>query len=215
MANVTSGDLGIVWRDYKTDVKTYTRSCGICRRFSEEECRPPLGNTLFRTIQCVQPFSHISIDPLGPLQVVTIGSWTKKVYPLVMVCLNSGACHMELLEGMEARDVYLALSRLETRFNIHIIQIYSDIGTQLAAAILGEKKSFYQERLGRLWAITNNTLYSQFRNVAERKISMLKKIMKQILSGLPGPQRVCVDRDILAAAMLRATSAVNNIPYLE
>ena len=39
--------------------------------------------------------------------------------------------------------------------------------------------------------------------------------MKQILSGLPGPQRVCVDRDILAAAMLRATSAVNNIPYLE
>ena len=44
---------------------------------------------------------------------------------------------------------------------------------------------------------------------------MLKKIMKQILSGLPGPQRVCVDRDILAAAMLRATNTVNNIPYLE
>ena len=78
-----------------------------------------------------------------------------------------------------------------------------------------EKKSFYQEKLGRLWAVTNNTPYSQFRNVAERKISMLKKIMKQILSGLPGPQRVCVDRDILAAAMLRATSAVNSIPYLE
>ena len=125
---------------------------------------------------------------------------------------------MELLEGMEARDVYLTLSRLETRFNIHIIQIiqiFSDSGTQLAAAILGEKKSFYQERLGRLWAVTNNTPYSQFRNVAERKISMLKKIMKQVLSGLPGPQRVCMDRDILAAAMLRASSVVNNIPYLE
>ena len=125
---------------------------------------------------------------------------------------------MELLEGMEARDVYLTLSRLETRFNIHIIQIiqiFSDSGTQLAAAILGEKKSFYQETLGRLWAVTNNTPYSQFRNVAERKISMLKKIMKQVLSGLPGPQRVCVDRDILAAAMLRASSVVNNIPYLE
>ena len=56
-----------------------------------------------------------------------------------MVCLNSGASHMELLEGLE--DIYLALSRLETRFNIHIIQIYSDSGTQLAAAILGEKHS--------------------------------------------------------------------------
>ena len=39
--------------------------------------------------------------------------------------------------------------------------------------------------------------------------------MKQILSGLSGPQRVNVDRDILAAAMLRATNTVNNIPYLE
>ena len=109
-----------------------------------------------------------------------------------MVCLNSGACHMELLEGMEARDIYLALSRLETWFNIHIIQIYSDSRT----AILGEKKSFYQERLGRLWVITNNTPYSQYRNMAERKISMLRKITKQILSGLPGPQRVCVDRHL-------------------
>ena len=62
--------------------------------------------------------------------------------------------------------------------------------------------------------MTNNTPYSQFRNVAERKISMLKKIMKQVLFGLPGPQRVCVERDILAATMLRASSAVNNIPYI-
>ena len=136
MVNVTSWELGVVWRDYKTDVKTYIRSCGICRRFSEEKCCPPLGNNLFRTVQCVQPFSQISIDPLGPLHAVTIGSRTKKVYPLVMMCLNSGASHMELLEGIEARNIYIALSRLETRFNIHIIQIYSDSGTQLAAAIL-------------------------------------------------------------------------------
>ena len=73
---------------------------------------------------------------MGPLQVVTIGSRTKNVYPLVMVCLNSGASHMEPLEGMEARDIYIALSRQETRFNINMIQIYSDSGTQLAAAIL-------------------------------------------------------------------------------
>ena len=59
MANVTLGELGAVWRDYKTEVKTYTRACSICRRFSEEKCRPFLGNTLVRTSQCVQPFSHI------------------------------------------------------------------------------------------------------------------------------------------------------------
>ena len=44
---------------------------------------------------------------------------------------------------------------------------------------------------------------------------MLKRTMKQLPSGLPGPQRVCVDRGILAAAMLRATNTVNKIPYLE
>ena len=66
-----------------------------------------------------------------------------------------------------------------------------------------------------LWAVTNNIPYSQFRNVAERKVSMLKRTMKQLPSGLPGPQWVCVDRDILVAAMLRATNTVNNIPYLD
>ena len=64
------------------------------------------------------------------------------------------------------------------------------------------------EKLARLWALTNNTPYSQFRNVAERKI------IKQVKSGLPGPQRVPINRDILAAVILPATNTVNNIPYL-
>ena len=80
------------------------------------------------------------------------------------------------------------LTRLETSFNNH-----TNLWIQLAAAIIGERRNFYQERLAMLWAVTNNIPYSQFRNVAERKVSMLKRTMKQLPSGLPGPQRVCVD----------------------
>ena len=61
--------------------------------------------------------------------------------------------------------------------------------------------------------MTNNTPYSQFRNVVERKVSMLKKIMKQVICRMPGPTRVSIPRDLLATACLAATSMVNNIPY--
>lgn len=44
---------------------------------------------------------------------------------------------------------------------------------------------------------------------------MMKKVMKQVISGLQGPQQVCIEREILAAAMLRATNTVNNVPNLD
>ena len=37
------------------------------------------------------------------------------------------------MEGLEAKDVYLALTRLELRYGIKIIQIFNDSGTQLSA----------------------------------------------------------------------------------
>ena len=42
---------------------------------------------------------------------------------------------------------------------------------------------------------------------------MLKKIMKQVVSGMPGPNRVSIPRDLLATAILTATRMMNNIPY--
>ena len=67
-----------------------------------------MGDTLFRTVPCIQPFLHTSLDPLGPFQVILRGSQTKKIYPIVFLCLNSGASHIELIEGLAVRDIYLA-----------------------------------------------------------------------------------------------------------
>ena len=72
-----------------------------------------MGDTLFSPLH--PTISHTSLDPLGPLQVILRGSKTKKIYPLVFLCLNSGASHIELIKGLEARNIYLAVTRLEMR----------------------------------------------------------------------------------------------------
>ena len=77
----------------------------------------------------------------------------------MILCLSSGASHIELLEGLEAKDVYLALTRLELRFGTKIIQMFSDSGTQLSPSLLGEKKGVFQQKLEKLWAVSNNTPY--------------------------------------------------------
>ena len=33
LANVISGELGVIWEKCKTDVQTFKRLCGICRKF--------------------------------------------------------------------------------------------------------------------------------------------------------------------------------------
>ena len=64
-----------------------------------------------------------------------------------------------------------------------------------------------------LWVVYNNLGYSQFRNLAERKISTLKRLIRQGIFGIPGPQQEAVDRSILETAIQGATNMLNNTPY--
>ena len=208
------GEMSLTWKTQSKDVKNFIQTCGICLRFRKIKCRPPLGQTLFRTHRCVQPFTHISVDPLGSIRVQGKGTQTAKIYPLVAVCLTSGASHIEILHGLEARDIYLALLRLQYRYNVRIHQIFSDKGSQLAGRILGQKRTFYQQSLQKLWGVFNNTGHAQFRNIAEMKIKLLKKLIRQGIFGLPGPQQEPVDRSVVDTAIMGATNMVNNTHLL-
>ena len=115
--------------------------------------------------------------------------------------------------GLEAKDVYLGILRLQYRYNTKVSQIFSDRGSQIAAKILGRRRNYYQKSLRRLWGVHNNLGYSQFRNIAERKISTLKQLIRQGIFGIPGPQQETVDRSILETAIQGAISMVNNVPY--
>ena len=116
---------------------------------------------------------------------------------------------------MEARDIYLSLLRLQYRYNTVVTQLFSDGGTNLKAKLLGSRKGFYQEKLESLWGVFNNTPYSQHRNLVERKVSMLKRMIKEGVFGMPGKQAEAVDRSMLETTILAATNMVNNTPYME
>jgi hypothetical protein len=72
-----------------------------------------------------RPFLHVSLDPLGAVRVTGSGMHSQRIYPLILCCINSGAVHMESMSGLEAGDVYLAILRVQYRYNIRITQIFS------------------------------------------------------------------------------------------
>ena len=83
------------------------------------------------------------------------------------------------------------------------------------AKLLGKKRNYYQDQLDQLWGIHNNIPYSQHRNLVERKISNLKRLIREGIFGTPGPQSEAIDRSILDTTIAAATNMMNNTPYLE
>lgn len=96
-------------------------NCGIYLRFKRNHCRPALGNTIFRVDIDLTPFRHVSIDLLGMIRVRGTGNQTQRIFPLIMCCLSSGGVHAELMGGLEAKDIYLALLRLQYRYHVKVI----------------------------------------------------------------------------------------------
>ena len=194
----------------KQRCEAFFSGCGICLRFKKNYCRPPLGNTIYRVDIDLKPFKHVSIDPLGMIRVKGSGNQTQRVYPLIMCCLSSGGVHAEL---MEAKDIYLALLRLQYRYHVRVTQIFSDKGSQIAGKLLGKTQNFYVRKLSVLWSVYNNVGHSQFRNLVERKIQTLKKMIKQGIFGTSGPQTESADRSLLETAISGAVSMINCVPY--
>ena len=150
-----------------------------------------IGNSKVRCYKAYQPFSHVSVDPLGYVKI-KIGRKIYKNFPFIVVDVNLGCIDMEILQSLEATEVYLALSRIEFKHGTKLIQVFSDLGTQLNAKLLGEKSSCYSKERSYFLKIFNNTAYSQFRNFCERKVQMAKKIFKNALQGNMKPQERCI-----------------------
>ena len=96
-----------------------------------DQSKTSFGAQLVRVAISIKPFQYVSLDPLGHIRVMTHGSSTQKMYPLIMVDIDNGATHFELMTSLEAKEVYLALNRLQYRYNTKVMQVYSDGGTQL------------------------------------------------------------------------------------
>ena len=213
---ISSGGLGVTWLGKKRDVKKYVDTCGICnKQRTSTRSRPFMGPALARVMLNSSPFSHCSIDPLGYVKIKISKFKTKKVYPLILVDINTGAVAFELLDSMECREVYLALLRVQWRFATQVVQLFTDKGSQLSEHLLGEKVNFYQKKIGELWAVKNNSVGAQFRNYCERKVRCVKTSIRQALSGQPGVLPQVPNHSELMTVLELAAHAVNFVPYVD
>ena len=64
---------------------------------------------------------------------------------------------------------------------------FTDAGSQLGKSF-GEKCDIWSKRLAGIIKLYNNSAMCQFRNVAERKVRILKRLSKMGISGQPSPQ---------------------------
>ena len=142
--SVSQGAWAVTWHKKKGDVSTYIDSCGSCNRMKVNiKCRPTMGPSFNRIFPSIFPFTHISIDPLGFVPVKLNESTRGKAYPLILMDVNNGGIAFEILKTLEAKEVFLALCRLEWRYGTSICQIFTDKGSQLSSQLLGKKTDFY------------------------------------------------------------------------
>ena len=62
---------------------------------------------------------------------------------------------MESMQGCKAKNDFLALQRLQFRFASHIVQAYTDKGSQLGK-MLGSRSDYWSQRLAGTMKIFNN-----------------------------------------------------------
>ena len=213
---ISSGGLGVTWLGKKGDIKSFVDACGVCNfQRTSTKSRPFMGPALARVMLNACPFSHCSIDPLGFVKVKMSKFQSKKVYPLILVDINTGAVTFELLDSMECREVYLALLRVQWKYSTEIVQLFTDKGSQLSEHLLGQKVDFYQKRIQSLWAVKNNAVGAQFRNYCERKVRCVKSTIRQALSGQPGVLPQVPSYSELLTVLELASHAVNFVPYVD
>ena len=88
---------------------------------------------VYTRVHCFNhPFQHVSVDPLGPIEVTMFARShkTTKIYPLIVRCLDTGCVAGVIMESMESKSVINDLLRIQMRFG-KISKISEDQGTNL------------------------------------------------------------------------------------
>ena len=81
--------------------------------------------------------------------------------------------------------------------------------------IIGRRSDYWSTKLDGIIKIYNNAAMSQFRNICEHKVRILKRFLKMGLSGQPGPQVGSIRMDVYLTIIEEAVHGLNTIPYLK
>ena len=112
------------------------KDCMHCRTLRTQTAEQRMGDLpdLISKVP-VRPFSHIALDFAGAMRVRSEVNkrTTMKAFPLIFICLNTGAVHVQLCPGYDTQSFLTALQHF---FAIRgrSAFIYTDMGNQITSA---------------------------------------------------------------------------------
>ena len=132
-AKIQSGQFVICFTNMRKITQDHSYGCLGCNRQRRVTYTPPMGNISVKVTLGAKAFDDTSIDPLGDVRCHPMkgSKVAAKMWPMIIVCRNTGALQMFAMEGCATQDIILAVLRLENRFGIKIKLCMADAGKSL------------------------------------------------------------------------------------
>ena len=200
----------------KQMVKKYRTSCVGCQKIWRKPVEPVMGQLPnYRTEGPFLAFSNTAVDFAGPFYVKRgRGRPQEKRYAALFTCLQSRACHLEMVSSLDAEGFKMALSRFCSRRGCPKM-VLSDNGTNFVAterelrdAVATLEKSAFGLELaarGIEWKF-NPPRAAHFGGVFERMVRAMKQVLQTTL------YRADLTEEELNTALVQAEGLLNSRP---
>lgn len=197
-------------------VKRHRYACCGCQRIWRKPLVPPMGVLPdFRTEGPLLAFSRAAVDFAGPFLVKRgRGRVQEKRYAAVFTCLQTRACHLEMVTSLDTEGFKMALARFCSRRGCPKLLV-SDNGTNFVAterelreavAALGQS-SFAADVASRgiEWKF-NPPCAPHFGGIFERVVRSVKQVLQTVL------YKADLTEEELLTALVQAEGLINTRP---
>ena len=115
-------------------VKNVIKLCRVCKKHNAICFKyPKLTNLPKGRVNLIRPYLHTSMDYTAHF-MVREGTNYRKMYILILTCMNIRAVHIELVSDLSTRSLVLALLRFCNIYGVPS-HLYSDNGKSLISGV--------------------------------------------------------------------------------
>jgi hypothetical protein len=169
----------------KQTVSKLLSTCVMCKKLKKEKKQPMMGDLPLERLSIGSPaFLNIIIDVCGHFYV-RVGRKSEKRWLLVISCLTTRACHIEILHKMDTNECLMALQNF---INLRgcPLKIISDPGSNFVGGmnVTNSLLAEWNNSLKRKGIITDNIVWemsppkgSNFNGSVERMVALIKKVL--------------------------------------